>query len=371
MQYGNFIPPDPSPAGLSGVCTSNAEWVYAGLDAAEIAGHDVRYMREMLNPFAAESRIPWTFARAVGDLIYESYGEDEAIGIAAAECKPLDGEGFVGSVLANCATVGDALSMMVQLSPLLQDAFIVKLDVSSDVTEMRFVARQPAIHSRAACEYRFGSIVFTLGTLAQRPIRPVRVDVSSPQFPLSPKHVRVLGDNFRFGMPEGRLVFNNTDLLRTVHGADPEAFRVLSSDVSSRMQAMMPDASFASVLRSRIASMFRLRGGASLENLSRRLAIPTRTLQRRFQAAGTSFNRLAVEARLELAHDLICLTERSIYSIALELGFENQSAFTRAFVRWTTLTPTKYRALYREGGMAATGRVLAAAMMRGGSEIHA
>ncbi len=371
MQYGNFRPVDSGPPALSGVCTSNAEWVYAALDAAEVSGLNVRYMREMLSPFATAARIPWTFARAVGDLIYESYGENEAIGIVAAAHRPLDSEGFAGSLLCNCPTVGDALSMIVRLSPLFQDAFVMKLDVSHDVTAMRVIARPQALNSRAACEYRFGSIVATLSTLAQWPVRPLRVEVGAQEYPLSSTHIRVLGSSFRFGMPESRLVFSNTDLLRVVRGANPEALRALSANTTARLAGLMPDASFAAILRTRISSMFRHEGGASLEKLSNRLAVPSRTLQRRFQAAGTTFNRLAVEARLELAHELICLTERSIYAVALELGFENQSAFTRAFVRWTTITPTKYRALYRDGGMVVAGRVLAAAMMRGGAELDA
>jgi AraC-like DNA-binding protein len=69
-----------------------------------------------------------------------------------------------------------------------------------------------------------------------------------------------------------------------------------------------------------------------------------RTLQRRLAEADTSYLRLVDETRKDLALRYIDDATRSITDVAFTLGFSQQSAFTRAFKRWTGLNPTEYRA---------------------------
>jgi len=45
----------------------------------------------------------------------------------------------------------------------------------------------------------------------------------------------------------------------------------------------------------------------------------------------------------EISKKLLTKTERSIAEIAFESGFSEQSAFNRAFKRWTGLSPLEFR----------------------------
>lgn len=88
-------------------------------------------------------------------------------------------------------------------------------------------------------------------------------------------------------------------------------------------------------------------GYPKLEIVARELRIARRTLQRRLAAAETSYTDLVNEARLELAARLLRNRDRSIASIAFSAGFANHSGFSRAFHRWTGMTPRQYRARAR------------------------
>ena len=69
-----------------------------------------------------------------------------------------------------------------------------------------------------------------------------------------------------------------------------------------------------------------------------------RTLHRRLADEGASFQTIATQARREAAEALLGTTEHPLADVAFLTGFADQSAFTRAFKRWTGQTPTAYRA---------------------------
>jgi AraC-like DNA-binding protein len=84
-------------------------------------------------------------------------------------------------------------------------------------------------------------------------------------------------------------------------------------------------------------------GGLTLSELAREIGLGSRTLQRRLAAEGTSLRRLLDEERRGLALHYIHDARASLIDIAFLLGFADQSAFSRAFSRWTSRSPSDYR----------------------------
>jgi AraC-like DNA-binding protein len=84
-------------------------------------------------------------------------------------------------------------------------------------------------------------------------------------------------------------------------------------------------------------------GECSLESVARGLCMSPRSLQRRLQDCGTSFNALVDNARREAALDLILDPTISVSDLASRVGFSEPSAFDRAFRRWTGNSPSHYR----------------------------
>ena len=85
-------------------------------------------------------------------------------------------------------------------------------------------------------------------------------------------------------------------------------------------------------------------GYPKLERVAGEVGITRRTLQRRLATAGTSYSNLVNETRYELAAELLEDHNVPISSIAKAVGFANHSGFSRAFHRWTGITPRQYRA---------------------------
>lgn len=74
-----------------------------------------------------------------------------------------------------------------------------------------------------------------------------------------------------------------------------------------------------------------------------RLAMSERTLGRRLADKQLSFKTLVESTQRELAENLLTRSDYAISEVAFLTGFSEQSAFTRAFKRWSSVTPSAYR----------------------------
>ncbi len=79
------------------------------------------------------------------------------------------------------------------------------------------------------------------------------------------------------------------------------------------------------------------------------LQMTPRTLNRRLEDEGSSFRAIKDALRRDIALARITKTAQPVATIAAELGFSEPSAFFRAFVGWTGVSPSAYRRQLRAG----------------------
>ncbi len=82
---------------------------------------------------------------------------------------------------------------------------------------------------------------------------------------------------------------------------------------------------------------------ATATQLGARLGLSARSLHRHLQQEGISLQQLKDQSRRRRALALMRQEGLSINSIALLLGFQDTSAFHRAFKKWTGTTPGRWR----------------------------
>jgi AraC-like DNA-binding protein len=68
-----------------------------------------------------------------------------------------------------------------------------------------------------------------------------------------------------------------------------------------------------------------------------------RSLQRKLANVDTTFRNLVEQVREELAKSFLTDESYNLIEITYMLGFSSQSSFTRAFKRWTGVTPQDFR----------------------------
>ncbi len=81
----------------------------------------------------------------------------------------------------------------------------------------------------------------------------------------------------------------------------------------------------------------------SFNDLARQLNMSERTLRRRLDREGTSYQRIKDTVRREAAIAYLANPEMTVSDVAELLGFSDPSAFHRSFKRWTGRSPGDYR----------------------------
>ena len=153
--------------------------------------------------------------------------------------------------------------------------------------------------------------------------------------------VKFFGIPLYFDSAHFSLVFSRHWLDKPVPTANEEMQRLLQN----QMDAVMADLSLEfpeqvrAVLRTALLS-----DRHSEEQIAALFGISVRTLIRRLQDSGTSFNLLVDECRFDLARQMLRSTSLSVGQIAEALGYTRSSTFIRAFRRWSSTTPARWRA---------------------------
>ena len=80
-----------------------------------------------------------------------------------------------------------------------------------------------------------------------------------------------------------------------------------------------------------------------MEAVAGMLHMTSRTLRRRLEAEGTSFQIIADDVRSTLAQEYLTKTRMSIFDIAMLLGFSDAAGLRRAMKRWTGKGPGEIR----------------------------
>ncbi|MBT4159809.1 MAG: AraC family transcriptional regulator [Gammaproteobacteria bacterium] len=80
-----------------------------------------------------------------------------------------------------------------------------------------------------------------------------------------------------------------------------------------------------------------------LDAVAKKLSLGARTLRRRLNELGTSYQKILDDVRRELAIEYLQTTNLTVQEIAELLGYSEVTNFRRAFMRWVDLSPYQYR----------------------------
>lgn len=144
----------------------------------------------------------------------------------------------------------------------------------------------------------------------------------------------------RFNREIAGIEISNQILNTPIEHADPLTCQLISQYLDSLTQDQHESIQdqVLKILRNELTQ-----GIPSLEQVAQRLYLHPRSLQRRLQKLGTSFEALKDTARQEQAWHYLKQTQLSVGQISHLLGYSDQSALTRACIRWFKLSPLALR----------------------------
>ena len=148
---------------------------------------------------------------------------------------------------------------------------------------------------------------------------------------------RCFGPQLRFDHVHSAVRFSSRWLTQPAPRADRERHQALWQEIEN------PQSSTLITKLQRTLRVLLIERRASGDALAQILSMHRRTLNRRLQAHGTTFQRQLDEVRMVVARELLLHTSSSIEEIAEALCYADVSAFMHAFRRWTSTTPARFR----------------------------
>jgi AraC-like DNA-binding protein len=86
----------------------------------------------------------------------------------------------------------------------------------------------------------------------------------------------------------------------------------------------------------------------SIDKVAEDIGLSKRTLQRRLQQQDANFAQLRDDIRFNYAIKYLIDDHMSVDLVSKALDFSDRTSFTNAFKRWTGLSPSVFRKLYRD-----------------------
>ena len=178
-----------------------------------------------------------------------------------------------------------------------------------------------------------------------QPLHPRRVEFKRPLV-----NRKIYEEHFhcpvKFNSAHNALVFSKADmdLPFVTHNSDLLAF--VAPKLEQELSDQLAQKSFTEQAKGILKQLLAGRR-PTVQDLANELHLSTRTLQRRLNEQGISFQHLLDGARRELAHHYLLHSSRELNETAYLLGYEDANSFFRAFHQWEGTSPGQWRLIQR------------------------
>ena len=301
------------------------------LEAEGLARADIEDPERSL-PFAAMDRLAGECARLT---------KCPHVGLLLARPVNLQCFGIAGRLVRNASSVGDALQELAAYFALHDTGGLISAGIHNGTVSLSYGLYVPGLRNvDQICDFCIVVMGNVMRQLCGADWKPDAVLLPRRR----PSDVRPYREAFaaplRFDSVQAGMLFPQACLSRPVIDADPFLHALLVERASAALRVQDP--LLCDDVR-RTIRLLLMGGDCSREQVARRLGMHPRTLGRRLQECGTTFQTLLDDTRVELARQLLRGTRSSVARIAVSLGYRDPTVFTRAFRRWTGTTPREYR----------------------------
>lgn len=313
---------------------------------AESRGHDTADVLRSVGLARAQvedpdARLPAPAVLAVWKALHELTG-DPAMQLVAPQSLPPGAYKVIEYLLAASATVGDAVQRFARYFRLISDIITLSVEQAGPHWCLTLSMMDGAAVPPMYVDYVFAALTQRIRLSVRRDLRVARLDLRRPTPAATAPYTECFRAPVVFGAPCDRLSFTVAEWRTPTDNPAPTLARILEEHART-LEQQLPTASPDFAQRVQMAIVAMLPEGGSAEEVAHALNCSVRTLQRRLEAASSTFREVSESARAELAKKHLADPDVSIAEVATLLGFSDATAFQRAFRRWTGESPGRWR----------------------------
>ena len=284
-----------------------------------------------------EQRIPYA---AMGALLREAARRTDCphFGLLCGRAWRLSDLGLLGEVMKNSPTVGRALLMLTGYQHLNSEGGAPFVLQREGVVDIGYAIYHPDVHGASQIYDTFTAGVCNfLRELCGADWTPSEVLFPHAKpWDVNP-YQRLFRAPLRFDSEFCALRFPVHWLDQPVQDADPAQLRIAEKEAAAAGRGELLQEVY------RALRVLLLHGKSSGNDVAQMLAMHRRTLNRRLEAQGATFQGVLDRVRFDVARQLLADTQVAIDDVAAALGYAGVSPFMRSFRRWSGTTPGRWR----------------------------
>jgi AraC-like DNA-binding protein len=263
-------------------------------------------------------------------------------GLRFGSAYQVENMGPLAQLALNSPTLGACLQNLCRYFPAIQEHSTLSLEEEGSLMRLKYQIRDGRIaRRRQDAELSIGIFNNFFRHCFGAAWSPEEVHFEHLRAAEPGVHQAVLNAPVYFAQPTNAILFRRASLAAAMPSANPAALPALHAELSRKSAAARPD-DFTGLAVQQIRLGFH-EGDPGIAKVAARLGMSRAGLYRRLAAAGSDFSVLTQGVRQELALMYAAEPHIPFTEIAELLGYSELSAFSRAFRRWTSLSPAAYR----------------------------
>jgi AraC-like DNA-binding protein len=281
-------------------------------------------------------------------LAAEFFG-DPLLGMHVGASSTIEQFGLLGFAARAASNLAEALQLGLRFYSLINSESRLQLSIEGACLRITWQphadnARHYIDHYTHLRTAALTNIGRTLVGMPQGAPRLVSFTSAAPQR----KHEleRHFGCQAIFDQQQDALDVDFEQIITPLTRADEPLFGILAQQLEATLADHQPPRTSQEEEIATIVESLARHGIPTIDEVARVLGSSTRDLIRALAAEGLLFRKIR-DARLGLIAQRLLLSKQSIAEVALQVGYSEQSSFTRSFKRWTGISPQQWRRDHR------------------------
>lgn len=271
---------------------------------------------------------------------------DPALALNYAEAVLMSDMSILGLIMEASETIGDAYLQMRRYGRLAMEVDTAsegaRFDLVTEAGKLFLVDRWPESKDfPELTETAFAWLICGPRRFLDRsPVLSAEIVYSAPAH--SAAYERTFQCPITFGASRNALQLDPAALAWRVAQNPPYVFGILTERADALLASLDAACTTSGRLKARLAAVLH-HGEIKAEDMAHQLGFSRQTLFRRLRAEGTTYSEVLDDLRRQLAMEYLKAGKTSANETAYLVGFSDAAAFSRAFKRWTGLTPGAFR----------------------------
>jgi AraC-like DNA-binding protein len=293
-------------------------------------------------PKDAGERQPNSVVTAIFDRAAEVCG-DPALGIKVGMRSEVSNFFVIGHVWVASDNLVESLEKLIRYEEILNSGDSdIQFEKRGDLYVLSEAFPNPCDYpGKVRADVEISSVLRMCEIARGLPVRPHKLDLFVPKDSDVEIYRPLVRGPIETTDQHNALYFSAADLEAPLSGSIPDLVEA-SCRIADRYIASLDSSRIAHQVRAQLVQMLPS-GSVDQGRVASKLYVSASTLQRHLSAEGTSYRDVLDETRRELAEAYLRDGKHSHSQTAFLVGFSDQSNFSRAFKRWTGMSPGQYQ----------------------------